>query len=129
MPYKSEKIKLPRELDRRVKLTDEQREDIRREYAEGAASTRTLAARYNVSRRTIQYTIHPERYERLKERFKQNRADGRYKPTKTEWAATVRDHRRYKQELYKQGRLTTEGDAEPEAEATQTRRKTNAKNR
>lgn len=108
MPYKSEKIKLPREYDRRVKLTDEQREDIRAEYATGATSTRILAAKYNVSRRTIQYTIHPERYERLKERFKQNRKDGRYKQKKEEWAATVRDHRHYKQELYKQGLLKGE---------------------
>lgn len=28
MPYKSEKMKLPREYDRRVKLTDEQREKL-----------------------------------------------------------------------------------------------------
>ena len=35
MPYKSEKIKLPKELDRRVKLTDEQREEIKDLYGTG----------------------------------------------------------------------------------------------
>lgn len=108
MPCKSEKIKLPREYDRRVKLTDEQREDIRAEYATGTTSTRILAAKYKVSRRTIQYTIYPERYKRAKEQFKERRKDGRYKPKKEEWAATAREHRHYKQELYKQGLLKGE---------------------
>lgn len=108
MPYKSEKMKLPPKFDRRVKLTDEQRKEIREKYATGLLSTRILATQYNVSRRTIQYTIHPERYEQLKEQFKERRKDGRYKPKKEEWAATAREHRHYKQELYKQGLLKGE---------------------
>ena len=35
MPYKSGKIKLPKEHDRRIKLTDEQREEIREEIYNG----------------------------------------------------------------------------------------------
>ena len=32
MPFKAEKIKLPPELDRRRKLTDEQKDEIKHKY-------------------------------------------------------------------------------------------------
>ena len=48
MPYKSEKIKLSKEQDRRIKLTDEQRQEIRDKYATGLYSQRNLASEYNV---------------------------------------------------------------------------------
>ena len=105
MPYKSETIKLSREQDRRIKLTDEQRQEIREKYASGHYSQRTLAKEYNVSRRTIQFTVDAEKYARAREQFKQRRKDGRYKPSKEEWAEIVRDHRRYKQRLYINGEL------------------------
>jgi ribosomal protein L19E len=38
-----------------------------------------------------------------KESLKQRKAEGRYKPTKAEWAATIREHRRYKEQLKKKG--------------------------
>ena len=106
MPYKSEKMKLPRELDRRVKLTEEQRQQIREEYATGATSLIALANKYEVSKRTIQFTLYPERYTKAREQFKERRKDGRYKGTKEQWAKIQKEHRQYKQELYKQGLLT-----------------------
>lgn len=99
MPYKTEKkgILLPRDKDRRVKLTDEDRIDIKKRYELGE-SIRSIARAYEhkCSRRTVQYTIRPELYEHLKATFKENRKDGRYKPTKQQWAETMREHRRYK---------------------------------
>lgn len=113
MPYKSEKIKLSKEQDRRIKLADIQKEEIRNKYATGLYSQRTLAKEYNVSRRLIQFVLDDEKKKRAAELLKERRADGRYKPTKEEWAETVREHRKYKQSLYLNGELkddNKEGD-------------------
>lgn len=112
MPYISSKIRLPQELDRRRKLTEEQKEEIRHKYNTGLYSQRQLAAEYGVSRRLIVFIIHPDRYERNKELLKERKKDGRYQPTKEEWAKTVREHRRYKQTLYVEGKISrrTRGD-------------------
>ena len=106
MPYKSEKIKLTRSQDRRIKLTDEQREEIRQKYSTGLYSQRALAKEYGVSRRLITFIIDDTKYQRCREQFKERRADGRYKPDKEEWAKTMREHRHYKQKLYTSGKLT-----------------------
>lgn len=105
MPYKSEKIKLNETQDRRKKLTDKQREEIRDKYATGLYSQRTLAKKYNVSRRLITFILDDKKQKRNAELLKERKLDGRYKPTKEEWAKTVREHRRYKQELYLKGEL------------------------
>ena len=105
MPYKSEKIKLSKEQDRRIKLTDNQRDEIRHKYSTGLYSQRQLAREYNVSRRLITFIIDPKKSERNKELCKKRRADGRYKPTKKEWAATMKEHRLYKEKLYRAGEL------------------------
>lgn len=106
MPYKAEKIRLSREQDRRVKLTDEQREEIREKYATGCYSQRGLAVEYNVSRRLISFILDDEKAKRASEQFKARKADGRYKPSKEKWAETMREHRRYKNMLYVNGQLT-----------------------
>lgn len=105
MPYKSGKIKLPKEHDRRIKLTDKQREEIREKYSTGLYSQRALAREYGVSRRLITFVIDDTKYQKCKEQFKERKADGRYKPTKKEWAKTQKEHRQYKQKLYLDGEL------------------------
>lgn len=105
MPYKSEKIKLSKEQDRRIKLTDEQKEEIRNKYTTGLYSQRGLAIEYNVSRRLISFILDEEKAKRAAEQLKQRKADGRYKPSKEQWAETVRNYRRYKQRLYVEGKL------------------------
>lgn len=110
MPYKSEKIKLPKEYDRRIKLTDEQREEIRMKYATDLYSQRALAREYGVSRRLISFVLDDSKYQKCKEQFKERKADGRYKPDKEEWAKTMREHRHYKQKLYLDGELKESED-------------------
>ncbi len=110
MPYISESIKLSREQDRRIKLSDEQRDEIRHKYSTGLYSQRQLAAEYNVSRRLITFILDPEKLKRNAELLKERKADGRYKPTKEEWAATMREHRKYKEELYRKGELKPADD-------------------
>lgn len=87
--------------DRRIKLTDTQRCEIRERYKAGNVSTYTLANEYGVSRRTIDFVLHPDRYERCREQFKERRKDGRYKPSREEWADTMREHRKYKKSIIK----------------------------
>lgn len=90
--------RLPRALDRRVKLTERDKEHIR-ELHHGGMGIRAIAREYanKCTRRVIQYTLRPELYEKLRADFKERRKDGRYKPTNKErWAKTIREHRRYK---------------------------------
>lgn len=102
MPYKSEKITISgTTYDRRVKLTEAQRCEIRERYAAGGVSTYQLANEYGVSRRTIDFVLHPERYERCREQFKERRRDGRYDVPTEERADIMREHRRYKHKLFK----------------------------
>lgn len=105
MPYKCEKIRLSREQDRRIKLTDEQRDEIRHKYSTGLYSQRSLANEYGVSRRLITFVLDPNKYEHSRELLKERRKDGRYKPTKEEHKMIMREHRAYKRELYLKGEL------------------------
>ena len=103
MPYKSEKLKLPPDKDRRRKLTDEQKEQIRRIYATGVCGMRPLAKQFGVSRTTIQIIVNPERAASIKQRTKEHWRD--YRPSKEEWAKIVKEHRHYKHDLYVKGEL------------------------
>lgn len=91
-------------LDKRVKLTKENKEEIKKQYATGEYSIRGLARMWNVDRRTIDFIIHPERLERAKQQYKERRKDGRYynKEAHTE---SMRKHRAYKRELINEGKI------------------------
>lgn len=106
MPYKSEKINISgTSYDRRRKLSEDQKEYIRWLHEEEHVSKHKLAEMFNVSRRTIQFTIDNDKYEHNRENFKKRRADGRYKQSKEEWAQTIREHRQYKHKLYVEGKI------------------------
>lgn len=103
MPYRSEKIKISGSLfDRRQKLTKEDKEEIRRLYPL-IQSQRKLAEMFGVSRRLVTFILDPDKEVDNKELQKEKRKKGYYKPTKKQWADTIREHRRYKQGLYLQG--------------------------
>ena len=103
MPYKSEKLKLSETQDRRRKLTDDQKEEIKRIYESGVCGTRPLAKQFGVSRSTIQVIVNPAIKQRRHDYIANNWR--KYRPTKEEWAETMKEHRRYKQELYLKGEL------------------------
>ena len=106
MPYKSEKIKLPPEFDRRRKLTDDQRDEIRHKYSTGLYSLNGLAKEYNVSKKSILLIVNPESKRKNDERNKDHWKE--YIPSKEERNAIMTEHRRYKQELYKSGKIKEE---------------------
>ena len=103
MSYKSEKLKLSETQDRRRKLTDDQKEEIKRIYAEGKCGTRPLAKQFGVDRTTIQRIVNPAIKQRQHDYIAKNWR--KYRPTKEEWAEKIKEHRHYKQELCLKGEL------------------------
>lgn len=101
MPYKCENIKLG-QYDRRRKLTEDQKEEIRHKYSTGFYSHRSLAKEYKVDKSTITIIVNPERKRKVQQRNKEHWKDyvDREKLT-----AAQRKRRRYKQELFLEGRI------------------------
>ena len=64
IPYKSEYThkKIPRRLDKRVKISLEDREEIKRQYKN--SSQRKLPEAWGVSRRLIQFILDPDKKKR-----------------------------------------------------------------
>ena len=104
MPFRSEKIRLPETLDRRVKLTAAKKVEIRHRYLAGGCSLRSLAAEYGVSHKSILLIVNPESKARNDRRIKEHWRD--YVESREKHAATVREHRRYKQDLLINGELS-----------------------
>lgn len=103
MPYISEKINLNKipGLDRRIKLTEADKQEIKELHKEGTAIRAIARAFPQVSRRLIQYIIFPDR-------LKVSNYPGKWKKyqvTKSEWAAIMREHRQHKQRLYLEGKI------------------------
>jgi hypothetical protein len=92
---------IPPEYDRRVKLTPSDKVRIRSLFNDDHVAIREIARRYEkiCSRRAIQFVIYPERRALCAAQFKERRKDGRYLPERTAWAATMREHRHYKQSI------------------------------
>ena len=97
MPYKTQKMKLPPELDRRRKLSDEQKDEIRHKYSTGLYSLNQLAKEYDVCKKTVLLIVNPESKRKSDERIKEHWKD--YVPTKEERNATMREHRAYKHNI------------------------------
>lgn len=111
MPFKSDSMKIGNEkLDRRVKLTLEQKEEIKELYKTGNFSLRKLGTMYKVDKRTIQFIINPEKYEIAKQQRKERGKDGRYYDREYHNEKT-KEHRRYKNNLYKDGKLNEEKES------------------
>lgn len=106
MPYKSEKMHLPEHLDRRRKLTAEQKDEIKHKYATGLYSLNGLAKEYSVSKKTVLLIVNPESKRKNSARIKEHWKD--YAPTKSERNAIMKEHRHYKRKLYIEGKLKEE---------------------
>ena len=103
MPYKSEKIKLKGLQDRRKKLTDEQREEIKELYSTGHYSLNNLAKQFEVSKKTILLIVNSDSAERAKQYRKEHWRE--WQGTKEEHREAIKKTRRYKYSLYKEGKL------------------------
>lgn len=107
MPYKHEtdKTPMPRSKDRRVKLTDQQRDEIAAN--EECLSQRQLAEKYKVSRRTIQFILKPESLIQNRQRH-QERGGWKQYYDKNHHTESIREHRRYKQKVLKSEDISTQ---------------------
>ena len=91
MPYKSSGIIISgTQYDRRQKLTPFQKAEIFHRYMTEAVSQRQLAREYGVSRRLITFIVNPERV---------------YKYDRKKHTENIRNHRRYKQRLFQEGKI------------------------
>ena len=106
MPYKAEKMKLKGLQDRRKRLTDEQREEIRELYGTGLYSLNDLAKKFNVSKKTVLLIVNDESAKRAKEYRKEHWKE--WKGTKEEHREAIKKTRRYKHKLYVDGKLKEE---------------------
>lgn len=104
MPFKFEtdKLLIPKEHDKRIKLTDTDRIKIKELY--GKVSQRKLAKMFNVSRRLIIFIGCPEKHKlNLKQRAERGGSKQYYDSIKC--VKYKQKHRQHKKELFKQGLL------------------------
>lgn len=96
MPIKSEveKLKIPDELKRSIKLSKEQKEEVLKIRNATGLSQRKLADLFGVSRRTIQFILNKEDYERNK-KMSAERHHKYYNPEKhKQYVKRTRDYRK-----------------------------------
>lgn len=106
MPYKSEKIKLKGLQDRRKRLTDEQREEIKNLYGTGYYSLNDLAKRFVVSKKTILLIVNSDSAERAKQYRKEHWKE--WQRTGKKHNEAIKKTRKYKHKLYQDGKLKDE---------------------
>lgn len=110
MPYSHErngKTLKSVKKDRRVKLTDEDKQDIKNKYNSGLYSIRGLAREYKVDKRNIQFLLFPERLEQAK-RTLQARGGWRVYYNRLEHNEAVKQTRRHRHKIFKGDRAMTE---------------------
>ncbi len=104
MPYKSEKIKIANtKHDKRIKLDEDDKSTIVEKYMRGQ-SMRSLSREYQVDRQVIKYTIFPYYKEEMYKRNKEYQKT--YEISKDTHNTYMRTHRKHKQELYLEGKIT-----------------------
>lgn len=109
MPYKSEKIKLKGLQDRRKRLTDEQRIEIRKLYETEFYSLNDLAKRFNVSKKTILLIVNKDSAEKAKQYRKEHWKDWQRKGEEHNQA--IKSTRKYKHSLMLKGELKEENQS------------------
>ena len=103
MPRISDNIPINNpKLDRRVKLTAEDKELIKWLREEEQISYQKLANQFNVSKRTIIFICKPETLEACKKARKE-RGGSKIYYNKEKNTETIKEHREYKKELYAKG--------------------------
>ena len=101
-PYaKAQTIRLEGPEDRRRRLTEAQKQEIRERYTKGGIGMRPLASMFGVSRDLVRLIVDPRRADHVKARFKAHWRDYSRKYGKAAHAAAVRNTRNHKYGIYK----------------------------
>lgn len=107
MPYNHINYLIPKTKDKRIKLSEEERDKIRKLY--GTISQRKLAKMFGVSRRLIQFIGNPKAHEDNLKRRQENGGSIIYY-SKAKNRECMKKHRKYKQQLYINKELINKGD-------------------
>ena len=103
MPYQFEQpnahFKIRKEHDRRVKLTDDDKFDIKWLFEKENFTIHNLARFFNVDKRTIQFILYPERQEISKQHRKERGGSKIYYKRK-QHTKQMKTHRHWKKELF-----------------------------
>ena len=102
MACKVDKLKLSEKQDRRVKLSSNQKIEIREKYETGLYSLNKLAKEYEVSKKTVLLIVNDESKKKNDQRIKEHWQEYYDKDKHTR---AVRNLRNYKRELQKKGEL------------------------
>lgn len=113
MPYKSDRkgVLIPRELKRNIKLSLEEREEIKRIRRGDGVSYQKIANAFGVSKRLVIFICNPDIAEKAKERLREAKKQGKYY-YKEKNTAAVRETRRYKHKLYNDGKTEKISDSQ-----------------
>lgn len=99
MPSSIDSLRLGKANDGRRRLSDEERESIRRKHA-GGQGVRSISREFpHVSRRLIQFVLFPARLKVLHDTVKREKRWGKYYH-KDAWRETMRKHREKKKTLH-----------------------------
>lgn len=103
MPTIVDKIKLPQQHDRRVKLLDDDKELIKELYATGQYSLNQLARQFNVSKKTILLIVNTNSKKKNDDYIKAHWKE--YQQDKDDHRLAIKKTREHKRELLKQGKI------------------------
>lgn len=79
------------------------KDEIKHKYSTGLYSLNNLAKEYSVSKKTVLLIVNPESKRKSDERIKEHWKD--YQPTSDERNKIMREHRQYKRNLHKKGKI------------------------
>lgn len=103
MPIPSEKnhLKMPRQLNRNIKLSADDREEIRKMYASGEFSYRQIAKIFEVSHKTIYLVVNDDKYREYLRKASLEKHSQKYydKDKHKEYMKRTREYRKQLNEL------------------------------
>lgn len=102
--FETQHLKIPREHDKRIKLTQEQKELIKHLYKTTDTSQRKLATQFGVSRRLIQFILDPEKQKANLQAIEARGGSKQYYDKETN-KKRMKAHREHKKALYEEGIL------------------------
>ena len=97
--FETQHLKIPKEHDKRVKLTHEDKELIKHLYETTDTSQRKLATQFGVSKRLIQFILDPEKY-KANLQAREARGGSKQYYNKETHTKTMKANRSYKKALY-----------------------------
>ena len=105
MPMKDEKLRVGKENDRRIKLNNQQRDEVKELRRQGLSYDK-IAKNFDASKGLIIMICNPDIAERKRKQFIERSREGRYRYPKEQRNKYMREHRRYKRKLYEDGLIS-----------------------